>query len=181
MAINYNMYAGAFLSTVFVVMTVGIAGDAIFSDDAPEQQGFAILVEESESGAAPAAEEEEQIAPIAPLLASADLGAGESVFRQCSSCHNIADGAGNKAGPNLWSVIGRQPGVYPDFRYSSAMVSYGEENPQWDFEAMNRFLVRPRDYIDGTSMGYRGLRDEEDRANLIAYLNAQSASPLPVE
>ncbi|MEN0000634.1 MAG: cytochrome c family protein, partial [Pseudomonadota bacterium] len=175
MAINYNMYAGAFLSTVFVVMTVGIVGDTVFQSDEPEQQGFAIVVEESDGGAAPAEEEEDVVAPIAPLLASADIGAGESVFRQCSSCHNVADGAGNKAGPNLWGVMGRQPGIYPDFRYSSAMVAYGEANAQWDFEAMNRFLLRPRDYIDGTSMGYRGLRDEDDRANLIAYLNAQSA------
>ncbi|MEO1700771.1 MAG: cytochrome c family protein [Pseudomonadota bacterium] len=180
MAINYNMYAGAFLSTVFVVMTVGIVGDTVFDHDDPEQEGFAIVVEESSADPAPV-EEEETLAAITPLLASADAAAGESVFRQCASCHNVADGAGNKAGPNLWGIIGRQPGVYPDFRYSSAMVSYGEANPQWDFEAMNRFLVKPKEYIEGTSMGYRGLRDEEDRANLIAYLNAQSAAPIAVE
>ncbi|MEO0542208.1 MAG: cytochrome c family protein [Pseudomonadota bacterium] len=180
MAIDYNMYAGAFLSTVFVVMTVGIVGDTVFHHDEPEQQGFAIAVEETDAGPAPV-EEEETLAAITPLLASADIASGESVFRQCQSCHNVADGAGNKAGPNLWGVIGRQPGVYPDFRYSSAMVSYGEANAQWDFEAMNRFLAKPKDYIDGTSMGYRGLRDEEDRANLIAYLNAQSGAPLSYE
>ncbi|MEM1376546.1 MAG: cytochrome c family protein [Pseudomonadota bacterium] len=180
MEINYNMYAGAFLSTVFIVMSVSIAGDEIFSSSVPEQAGFEIIVEEGATAEA-VEEEEEQIAAITPLLASADIGAGESVFRQCSSCHNVADGAGNKAGPNLWGVIGRKPGAYPDFRYSSAMVAYGEANPAWDFEAMNRFLVKPRDYIDGTSMGYRGLRAEDDRANLIAYLNAQSAAPVAVE
>ncbi|MEL6203653.1 MAG: cytochrome c family protein [Pseudomonadota bacterium] len=180
MAIDYNMYAGAFLSTVFVVMSAGIVGDTIFHEDSPEREGFAIVVEDTGTAVAEV-EEEETIAPIVPLLASADAAAGESVFRQCSSCHNVADGAGNKAGPNLWGIIGRQPGVYPDFRYSSAMVAYGEVNAQWDFEAMNRFLVRPKDYIAGTSMGYRGLRDEEDRANLISYLNAQSGAPLPLE
>ncbi|MEL6203419.1 MAG: cytochrome c family protein [Pseudomonadota bacterium] len=180
MAIDYNMYAGAFLSTVFVVMSAGIVGDTIFHNETPDQEGFAIIVEETDTGTAPEVEAE-VLAAITPLLASADASAGESVFRQCSSCHNVADGAGNKAGPNLWGIIGRQPGVYPDFRYSSAMVTYGEANAQWDFEAMNRFLVRPKDYIEGTSMGYRGLRDEEDRANLISYLNAQSGAPLPLE
>ncbi|MEL6435594.1 MAG: cytochrome c family protein [Pseudomonadota bacterium] len=180
MAINYNMYAGAFLSTVFVVMTVSIVGEAIFHEEELDQQGFAILVEESAAPAGAAEEVEEELAPIAPLLASADASAGESVFRQCSACHNVADGAGNKAGPNLWGVIGRQPGVHDGFKYSSAMVAYGEANAEWDFEAMNRFLTAPKDYIDGTSMGYRGLRKEEDRANLIAYLNAQSGAPVPL-
>ena len=176
---NYNLYAGAFLATVFVVMTVGIASDAIYHVEEPETQGYAIAV--AEGGAAPAEEAvEEEAAPIGPQLASADVAAGANVFKKCASCHNAEAGGSNKTGPNLWNVVGAVPGVHEGFKYSSAMVAYGAEGKVWDFEALNRFLTKPRAYIDGTTMGFAGLNKEEERINLIAWLREQADNPVPL-
>lgn len=175
---NYNLYAGAFLATVFVMMTVGMVGDGIFHTQTPEQQGFAIIVEESVASAEP--EEEEALPPIAPLLASADVAAGENVFKKCAACHNKAAGAANKVGPNLWNIVDGAAGAHPDFKYSSALAAYGAEGNVWDYEALNRFLLKPKAYISGTSMGFVGLAKEQDRANLIAYLRTTADSPAPL-
>lgn len=171
--------AGAFLAVVFVVMSVSLLSDVIFATHAPEQEGFAIEAEEVASGDAP--KEEEPLALIQPLLASADLAAGEKVFKKCASCHNIADGAANKVGPNLWGIIGQQAAAVEGFSYSSALNAYAEGGTKWEFENMNAFLLKPKAYINGTAMGFVGLKKEADRANIIAYLNAQSGNPLPVE
>lgn len=174
---NYTMYAGAFLATVFVVMTVGIASDAIFHTETPEEPGFAIVVAEDE-GAAPAEEEVET--PIAVLLASADPSNGPSVFRKCQSCHNVEEGAAHKTGPNLWNIVGKQVALYDDFRYSPAMQAYAEGGTEWDFESLNKFLAAPSDYIDGTSMGFAGLNRDGERADLIAWLATQNDNPVPL-
>lgn len=172
--------AGAFLAVVFVVMSVSLLSDAIFASHSPAQEGFAIEVAESSGGAEP--EVEEALAPITPLLASADLAEGEKVFRKCASCHNIAEGAANKVGPNLWGNIGHIVGKVDGFSYSSALIAYSEGGTKkWEFENMNAFLLKPRAYIKGTAMGFVGLKKEEDRANVIAYINSQSSAPYPVE
>ncbi|MBO6553394.1 MAG: cytochrome c family protein [Roseitalea sp.] len=172
---NTTMYAGAFLGTVFVVMTVGLASDAIFSHQAPEQEGFAIIVEESE-GTAVAVEEVD--VPISVLLASADASNGEGVFRKCQSCHNIESGAGHKTGPNLWNIVGKEVALYDEFRYSQAMQDYAEGGTVWDFDSLNNFLAAPKDYIDGTSMSFAGLPRDGERADLIAWLATQNDSPV---
>ena len=170
--------AGAFLAVVFVLMSVSLLSDAIFASHAPEKEGFAIEAQEG-SGAAP--KEEVALALIQPLLASADIAAGEKVFKKCASCHNVADGAANKVGPNLWGIIGQAAGSVDGFSYSSALTAYAEGGKKWEFENMNAFLLKPKAYIKGTAMGFAGLKKEADRANIIAYLNAQSGAPVPVE
>lgn len=174
---NTNMFAGAFLGTVFVMMTLGIVSEAIFEHEAPEEQGFAIVVPEGEGGAtgggeaAPSGPE-----PIAPLLASADPAAGEGVFKKCASCHNIEAGAGNKVGPNLHNVVGRDIASVADFKYSSAMTEHGN-GTQWSYDELNGFLTKPKAWVSGTSMGFAGISKVEDRANLIAYLAQNTENP----
>ena len=171
---NYNMYAGAFLGTVFVMMSVGIASDTIYYSPQPKQEGFAIAVL-SDDGSAPAVEEEE-VVPIGVLLASGDPSNGPSVFRKCQACHNVEAGAPHKTGPNLWNIVNKEVALYDEFRYSSAMEAYAEGGTVWDFEALNNFLARPSDYIDGTSMGFAGLNRESERADIRAWL----ANPIDV-
>lgn len=174
---NYNMYAGAFLATVFVVMTVGIASDTVFYSPTPKEPGFAIIVEE---GGGPAVAEEEVEVPIGVLLASGDPSNGPSVFRKCQSCHNVEDGAAHKTGPNLWNIVGKEVALYDEFRYSGALQTYAEGGTVWDFEALNNFLKAPSDYIDGTSMGFAGLRRDGERADLLAWLATQNDTPVPL-
>lgn len=175
---NLNMYAGAFLGTVFVVMTVGIASDSIFYSPAPEAPGFAIAVLDDPGGAEPV--EDEGLQPITPLLASADIEAGAGVFRKCQACHVVEPGGANRTGPNLWNIVNLPAASHSDFRYSTAMEEYAAEGKIWDFEALNRFLAAPDEYIDGTSMGFAGLNRENERRDIIAWLAQQADTPFPL-
>jgi len=74
-------------------------------------------------------------------------------------------------------VIGRQSGSIDDFKYSKAMLGFGKT---WNFETMNAFLIKPKEYVKGTKMAYAGLKNEKDRASIIIYLNEQGDSPLPL-
>ena len=103
--------------------------------------------------------------PFDVVFTSADASRGERVFRRCSACHQLEDGA-NGAGPNLYGVVNREVGV-ADFGYSGALTEVAEV---WTPENLNGFLERPSGWAPGTSMGFAGLPDVEDRANLIAYL-----------
>ena len=176
MASDWNNYAMAGLGAVFVVFGLNIlADDVIFNAKAPEQAGYAIEGAPAEAETAAAAPEG---APdITAMLASADASAGEGVFKKCTACHNIEKGGANKVGPALYGVMGRDIASVAGFGYSNALVAYGEAK-QWDWSEMNGFLYKPKAHVKGTSMGFAGIKKDEDRANLIAYLNTQSDAPL---
>lgn len=99
-----------------------------------------------------------------------DAEAGEKVFRKCMACHAVGEGAENKVGPQLNNLIGRTAGSLEDFNYSDAMVAKGEEGLVWDAETIAAFMEKPRDYVEGTKMSFAGLRKEEERTNVVAYL-----------
>lgn len=173
-----TMYAGAFLAVAVLVMTVSLISEGLFPSETPETFGYEIA---SAEGTAPAAATgPAELPPIGPFLANADVESGATIFKKCASCHNDVEGGSNKIGPNLWDIIGRVPGAIEGFKYSSAMASFGPEHGPWDFEALNHFLLKPKDFIKGTSMGFAGLKDEQDRADIIAYLNQQSSDPKPL-
>lgn len=111
----------------------------------------------------------EEVVPEGPpfaevfALASAEDGAGE--FRPCAACHKL-DGA-DGVGPHLDGIVGRAVSSVDGFGYSGSMIAVAQE---WTPENLNAFLENPNGYAPGTAMNYRGMRDIEDRANLIAYL-----------
>jgi cytochrome c2 len=100
----------------------------------------------------------------------ADVAAGEDVFRKCQACHAVGEGAANRGGPALNGIMGKPAGTVPDFRYSPAMVTAGEGGLIWTHETLSEFLVAPRTYVKGTKMAFAGVKDDTERANLIAYL-----------
>ncbi|WP_227271956.1 c-type cytochrome [Roseobacter weihaiensis] len=99
-----------------------------------------------------------------------DAAAGEKVFRKCKACHAVGEGAENKVGPVLNGVFGGAIAAVPDFGYSDVLMELGADGKTWTVEEMDAFLKKPRDYAKGTKMSFAGLRKEEDRANVIAYL-----------
>ncbi|MGL4413505.1 c-type cytochrome [Roseinatronobacter monicus] len=107
-----------------------------------------------------------------------DAAAGAQVYqRECASCHQIGDGAEHRIGPHLNRIFDRRAGSHDDFRYSEALVRQGRDGLFWDLARLHAYIENPRALVSGTRMSYRGLRDKERRANLIAYMRAYSDQP----
>ena len=178
---EFNKIAMAVLGTVFLVMGLNFVSDSIFYSKNPEQKGYAIEVAEASTGGE-AADTGPAYEPISTLLASADVGAGEKVFKKCAACHDASAGGANKVGPALYEVVNRDIASVDGFSYSGPLKEYGS-GKQWTYEELNGFLWKPKAFVKGTSMGFGGLKKVQDRANLVAYLRAQAAAPadLPAE
>ncbi len=116
------------------------------------------------------------LADLTEDLATADIKAGEKVFRKCKACHTADPDGRNMTGPNLYGIVGRKVAAVEGFSYSSAMAEYGGE---WTPERLDAYLTKPRAVVKGTKMSFAGLPKDKDRINLIAYLNTQSDTPLP--
>ena len=114
---------------------------------------------------------------IMAIFASTNAADGAKIFKKCAACHSIAQGGTNKIGPALWGVLGRKAGSLSDYKYSKAMVAYGK---LWSFEEMNSFLIKPKDWINGTKMSFAGLKNAKDRASIILYMNENTDNSLPL-
>lgn len=111
---------------------------------------------------------EEPAADVAFADLTGDAAAGETVFAQCRTCHLVEEGK-NGVGPSLYGIVGRAAGSIEGFNYSDANANSGIT---WTPEVMYEYLEAPREYMPGTRMAYPGLKDPQDRADVIAYLDA---------
>ncbi len=99
-----------------------------------------------------------------------DAAAGQRTFAQCRTCHAIEAGV-NRVGPSLHGVVGRHSGSIEGYNYSVANKNSGKV---WDEQTLFEYLENPRAYIPGTKMSFVGLKNPQDRANVIAYLKTQA-------
>ncbi len=104
-------------------------------------------------------------------LAEGDAAAGEKVFRKCKACHQVGDGAKNRIGPMLNGIVGNEIASVEDFKYSKAFLAKKEEGLIWTEEALDTYLTKPKKFIPGTKMSFSGLKKEQQRADIIAYLS----------
>jgi cytochrome c len=117
--------------------------------------------------------------PVASASAEGDAGKGEKVFKKCAACHAVGEGAKHKVGPELNDLIGRTAGAVDGFKYSKAMVEAGAAGVVWSDETLHGYLEKPKDYIKGNRMSFAGLKKEDERADVIAYLKTFSAGAQP--
>ena len=110
-----------------------------------------------------------------------DVSAGEKVFKKCSACHAVGEGAKNKVGPHLNDMFGRTAGTLEDYKYSKPMIDAGAGGLVWDAAALTQYLADPKGMIKGTKMSFAGLKKEDDLANVIAYLQTFSAGAAPAD
>ena len=160
---------GGLCGTFLVFLLGGWAAEAIYHSEVGGHDGEeavqAYLIEVPEAAAAGEAAPAEEAVPFDVAFAAADATAGESVFRNCRSCHAL-DGA-DGVGPHLNGVVGRAVDAVAGYAYSGALEQVADV---WSEENLYNFLQDPQGWAPGTKMTYQGLKDPEDRANLIAYL-----------
>jgi cytochrome c len=112
-------------------------------------------------------------AATAPAAAQ-DAAAGQRVFNQCRACHTIEAGGRNGVGPNLHGVVGRKAASVEGFRYSPNMRELAEGGLTWTEENLDKYLTNPKSLVPRGSMAFAGLRNEQQRRDLIAYLKQNS-------
>lgn len=130
----------------------------------------------SAPAAAPAPSAAEMQARVAQLPApynQAVYADGRRIFAQCRSCHTTAEGGGNRVGPNLHGVIGRRVGTAAGFTYSQPVANAGFT---WDAAHLDHWIENPQADIPGTRMGFAGVRDANQRRDVIAYLMVETAN-----
>lgn len=116
----------------------------------------------------------------APALAdtqSADAEHGKRIFTKCEGCHQIGQGAEHRIGPHLNGIFGRRAASHEDFDYSESLERLGNSGLEWHADTLDIYLENPRTLASGTRMSFPGLKDPQDRADLLAYLRKFSASP----
>jgi cytochrome c2 len=109
----------------------------------------------------------------APVSAAAQEGnpdEGAEVFKKCRACHDVGPDAKNKVGPLLNDIVGRKAGTVEGFPYSEANKTAGGKGLVWTEEVLLKYLENPLVFMPGTKMAFAGLKDEQDRKDLIAYL-----------
>ena len=193
--LELNKIAGAILLAGIVAVVSGILADRLVQPQPVEHPAVAVQGAETGGEAAAgaaateeAADEPQAAAPaegetapagasIAALLAAADPARGQVVAKKCAACHSFEQGGPNKVGPNLWDIVGRQPGVHEGYAFSDAIKGLGKP---WGYDELDAYLTAPKAYAPGTKMTFPGLRKPEDRADAVAYLRTLSGDPKPL-
>ena len=109
-------------------------------------------------------------------LAKASVEKGQATAKQCQACHTFEKGGPNRVGPNLWNIVDDERGKDRNgFNFSAAMKAKGGK---WTFEELDKFLTDPRGYISGTAMTFAGIKNDQQRADVIDYLHTLSDNPV---
>jgi len=112
------------------------------------------------------------IVSVSAAHAAGDVAEGEKVFKKCTACHMVGEGAKAKVGPVLNGLFGRAAGTNEEFaaKYSKAMKDAGAGGLTWTEATVGEYLADPKGYVKGNKMAFAGLKKEDERANVIAYL-----------
>ncbi|WP_394730699.1 c-type cytochrome [Altererythrobacter sp. GH1-8] len=138
---------------------------------APAEATEETATTEPAAATAPAADNTETVDGTILANFTGDAAAGEKIFLQCKSCHVIEPGQ-NRIGPSLAGIVGRAAGSVEGFSYTEANANSGIT---WTREKMFQYLEDPMRVIPGTKMAFAGLKDAQDRADVIAYLETAAA------
>ena len=168
---RFNTAAGWVLFSGIVALGLSSISSRIFDVHRPEAMGYAVEVADAGGGA-------DSGPDLGTLLAAANVENGaQQAAARCGTCHSFEQGGANGQAPNLYGTLAAPLGHAAGFGYSGALK---EKGGTWTLEAMNEWLLNPKGYIAGTSMGFAGLKNDEQRADIIAYLNSLGSNlPLP--
>ncbi|MGD9815123.1 MAG: cytochrome c family protein [Hyphomonadaceae bacterium] len=153
-----------FLAAAALVALLGACGP-----QDPAKNGASSVA--APSAAETNAEMQARIAELPAPYNQASYEAGRRVFAQCRSCHTIGAGEGNRVGPNLHGVFGREIGTAQGFTYSDAVAN---ANFVWDAAQLDHWLSNPSTFLPGNRMAFAGVRDETQRRDVIAFLMVET-------
>jgi len=102
---------------------------------------------------------------------------GAKLFKKCTACHQVGEGAKNRVGPQLNGVFGRTAGKVEGFKYSASMLRAGDDGLVWTTEKLDAYIENPKSLVSKTRMNFRGMKDAGERLDLIAYLRGFSDDP----
>ncbi len=172
-SLDVNKGIAAVLVAGIAFFITGLLGDNLIYEQLPAKSAIAIQGEPA-AGAAPAAPAGP--APIIPLLASADVAKGQAFVQQvCSVCHSFNQGGKPIIGPNLYGIVGDPHDHEAGFGYSAALEKF--KGQPWTYAALNKWLYDPQTYAPGTHMTFTGIKNTNQRADVIAYLRTLSQKP----
>lgn len=173
--LTFNKIAGGLLATGLVIFGLRELTSIVFEQEPPEKAGYAVTVAES-AAEGPAAEVAPDWGTVIPV---ASIEVGKAISAKCASCHTFDAGGANGTGPNLYGTLGKKPGSHPGFTYSAGMTEFSATHPVWTWDQVDEFIKAPQKHIPGTKMTFVGLKKQEDRIAMIAYLHSLG-STLPV-
>ncbi len=175
----FNKVAGAVLASLLLMVGLRTGIDMFYPKGDENLSKGTIVVTSAPIAAEPhaAAASGKQEPPVATLLSKANVDAGQTAMRQCATCHGWTKGGGNKIGPNLYDIVGRDIGKGAGFSFSAALAQKGGK---WTFEELYEWRKSPKAFAPGNKMAFTGVKDPQERANIIAYLDKQSDKPVPL-
>ncbi len=174
LAVNKGL--AAILVAGIVYSLSGLVAEALVHPEALKESAIKIEGVPAATESAPA--KPEGPAPIAPLMASANADKGKADAQKlCSVCHSFGEGEPAKVGPNLYGILGDKRAHMAGFDYSDGLKTLGGT---WDYEGLNHWLYDPRSLVPGTRMAFPGIKNDAERADVIAYLRSLAKTPEPL-
>jgi len=171
-----NKIAAGLLTAGLIFWGANRVAHVIIPDDAPRAPAIALAGLTAPTQAIAA-----QSGPVSllPLLAGADIGKGQAlVQQQCAACHTVMPQGANGVGPNLYGIVGAAMFSHESFTYSDAVK--GKAGAKWSYETLNAWLASPATFAPGTAMSYAGIKNDQTRADVVAYLRGLSTAPVPL-
>jgi cytochrome c len=178
--LSTNKVLGAILGAALLTVGLGVIVPEFFPLEPPAKQGFKVDVPADLLGGGGVPAPADLPPDWGTVLPKADVAAGQAATAVCQACHNFSAAGTNMIGPGLYGVEGRKPGSHPGFAYSSAMETFAQKQPDWDYEHIYEFIKNPQQYMPGSKMTFAGLKDPQTRINVIAYLHTLGSTlPIP--
>ncbi|PIT69604.1 c-type cytochrome [Bartonella tribocorum] len=168
-------FIGACLCVLVIVVGISTLSDIVYDHPTSVQYYHTVTKNDTLEE-----KQEESNIPISlnSRLQQGDFENGRKIFRQCAICHTSGRNQAGRVGPVLWEIVNRPLASAAGFAYSRALRAHSDQ--KWDFVTLDRYLHSPRKAFPGTTMSFRGIKNDQDRADLLLYLRSLSDHPVAI-